>query len=239
MSVLIPFRDRVDLTKSCVASCAAAPELAYELILIDNGSEESATQAWLDEQAQRDDVCVVRVDEPFNYSRLQHRRRHASGSHLLLLNNDIEFQSNEVLQALLDRIRLPQHQRRGGQAELPRPGHSASRGRPGEGERRVVVDPGKHLNGAPVLATLTPLLVQEEFISNRSLPDGSLRRFRSHPRIRRRFRRGVQRCGSAPEAERWFGGRDPLCGDRSPQIDQSQQRPWGAALARHQRGRVT
>ena len=62
MSVLIPFRDRVDLTQSCVASlrrCAGA--VAYELILIDNGSEEAATKAWLDEQAQLDDVCVVRV----------------------------------------------------------------------------------------------------------------------------------------------------------------------------------
>ena len=104
VSILIPFRDRVDLTQSCVASlrrCAGA--VAYELILIDNGSEQPVTQAWLDEQAQLDDVCVVRVDEPFNYSRLNNiGRRHARGTHLLLLNNDIEFRSAEVLQALLD-----------------------------------------------------------------------------------------------------------------------------------------
>ncbi|MDC3011614.1 glycosyltransferase [Synechococcus sp. AH-736-G21] len=104
VSVLIPFRDRVELTQNCVASlrrCAGA--VAFELIMIDNGSEEATTEAWLHEQAQRDDVCVVRVDEPFNYSRLNNiGRRHARGSHLLLLNNDIEFRSPEVLQALLD-----------------------------------------------------------------------------------------------------------------------------------------
>ena len=38
VSVLIPFRDRVDLTRSCVDSLRrCAGSVAYELILIDNG----------------------------------------------------------------------------------------------------------------------------------------------------------------------------------------------------------
>lgn len=137
--------------------------MAYELILIDNGSDQPSTQAWLEEQAQLDNVCVVRVDEPFNYSRLNNiGRRHARGSHLLLLNNDIEFRSAGP-PSPAEPVRIPRHHRRGGQAALPRREHPASRSRPGEGERRCVVEPGKHLGSAPVLATLTPLLVQEEF----------------------------------------------------------------------------
>ena len=165
VSILIPFRDRVDLTQSCVASlrrCAGA--VAYELILIDNGSEEAATQAWLDEQAQLDDVCLVRVDEPFNYSRLNNiGRRHARGSHLLLLNNDIEFRSAEVLQALLDPFAYRGTTAVGAKLHYPDGSIQHQGVALVKGERRCVVEPGKYLNSAPVLATLTPLLLQEEF----------------------------------------------------------------------------
>ncbi|AII48715.1 glycosyl transferase [Synechococcus sp. KORDI-52] len=165
VSVLIPFRDRVDLTQSCVASlrrCAGA--VAYELILIDNGSEEAATKAWLEEQAQLDDVGVVRVDEPFNYSRLNNiGRRHARGSHLLLLNNDIEFRSAEVLQALLDSFAYRGTTAVGAKLHYPDGSIQHQGVALVKGERRCVVEPGKHLHSPPVLATLTPLLVQEEF----------------------------------------------------------------------------
>ncbi|WP_244272873.1 rhamnan synthesis F family protein [Synechococcus sp. N32] len=165
VSVLIPFRDRVDLTQSCVASlrlCAGA--VAYELILIDNGSEEAATKAWLDAQAQLDDVCVVRVDEPFNYSRLNNiGRRHAQGSHLLLLNNDIEFRSAEVLQALLDPFAYRSTSAVGARLHYPDGSIQHQGVALVKGERRCVVEPGKHLHSPAVLATLTPLLVQEEF----------------------------------------------------------------------------
>ena len=165
VSVLIPFRDRVDLTQTCVASlrrCAGA--VAYELILIDNGSEEAATKAWLDKQAQLDDVCVVRVDEPFNYSRLNNiGRGHARGSHLLLLNNDIEFRSAEVLQALLDPFAYRGTTAVGARLYYPDGSIQHQGVALVKGERRCVVEPGKHLHSAPVLATLTPLLVQEEF----------------------------------------------------------------------------
>ena len=165
VSVLIPFRDRVDLTRSCVASlrrCAGA--VAYELILIDNGSEDPATQTWLDEQAQLDDVCVVRADEPFNYSRLNNiGRRHAHGSHLLLLNNDIEFRSAEVLQALLNPFAYSGTTAVGARLYYPDGSIQHQGVALVKGERRCVVEPGKHLHSAPVLATLTPLLVQEEF----------------------------------------------------------------------------
>ena len=165
VSVLIPFRDRVNLTQSCVASlrrCAGA--VAYELVLIDNGSEEAETQAWLDEQAQLDDVCVVRVDEPFNYSRLNNiGRRHARGSHLLLLNNDIEFRSAEVLQTLLDPFAYRDTTAVGAKLNYPDGSIQHQGVALVKGERRVVVGPGKHLHSEPVLATLTPLQVQEEF----------------------------------------------------------------------------
>ena len=165
VSVLIPFRDRVELTQSCVASLRrCAGSVAYELILIDNGSDQEATQDWLKDQAQLDNVCVVRVDEPFNYSRLNNiGRSHAHGSHLLLLNNDIEFRSAGVLQALLDPFAFRGTRAVGAKLHYPDGSIQHQGVALVKGERRCVVEPGKHLHSAPVLATLTPLLVQEEF----------------------------------------------------------------------------
>ena len=165
VSVVIPFRDRVDLTRSCVASLRrCAGNVAYELILIDNGSDQPATQTWLEEQSQLDDICVVRIDEPFNYSRLNNiGRRHARGNHLLLLNNDIEFRSAEVLQALLDPFAFRGTTAVGARLLYPNGSIQHQGVALVKGERRCVVEPGKHLHIAPVLATLTPLLVQEEF----------------------------------------------------------------------------
>ena len=62
---------------------------------------------------------MVRVDAPFNYSRLNNiGRSHASGNHLLLLNNDIEFRSAEVLRRCRP-IRLPRDQSRGARLNYP------------------------------------------------------------------------------------------------------------------------
>ena len=165
VSVLIPFRDRVDLSRGCVDSfrrCAGA--IRYELILIDNGSEEPATKAWLESQSQCNDVSIVRVDGPFNYARINNiGRSQARGTHLLLLNNDVEFRSPDVLQALLNPFAYRHTSAVGARLNYP----DGSIQHQGvvlvTGERRCVVEPGKHLQSIPVLNTLTPLQVEEEF----------------------------------------------------------------------------
>ena len=76
--------------------------MAYELILIDNGRRSRhPSLARRTEAAQRrlrgSGGRTVQLPRLNNIG-----RSHARGSHLLLLNNDIEFRSAEVLQALLD-----------------------------------------------------------------------------------------------------------------------------------------
>ena len=167
VSILIPFRDKVELTRVCVASIRrCAGSIPYELVLIDNGSCDEATAQWLDQQREQPDVTVLRLDCPFNYARLHNLARpHCRGTHLLLLNNDIELRSSEVLSTLLHPFAVQTTVAVGARLLYP----DGSLQHQGvmliKGERRCVLEPGKHLRDPAVIDSLTPLGVQEEFIA--------------------------------------------------------------------------
>ena len=167
VSILIPFRDKVKLTQTCVESIRqCAGSIPYELVLIDNGSTEAATVHWLEQQRMNEDVTVLRFDCPFNYARLHNLARpHCRGSHFLLLNNDIEIQSPELLRELLHPFGLRSTVAVGARLLYP----DGSLQHQGvvliKGERRTVLEPGKHLKCQAVIDSLTPLGVQEECIA--------------------------------------------------------------------------
>lgn len=165
VSVLIPFRDRVERTRVCVESWRRyAGAIPYELILIDNGSREGETLRWLDRQRALPNVRVVRLDMPFNYARLHNLARpHCRGSHLLLLNNDLEFQSPNVLEALMAPLAFRGTKAVGARLTYPDGSLQHQGVRLIRGERRCLQEPGKHLACTELIQTLTPLVVQEEF----------------------------------------------------------------------------
>jgi GT2 family glycosyltransferase len=104
VSIMIPFRDRADYLKRCLYSIRNLTAYQnYEFILLDNGSNDPATLQLLEEEKREPRVKVIRIDEPFNYSRINNRgAREASGEHLLLLNNDTEVIEPEWLSAMLE-----------------------------------------------------------------------------------------------------------------------------------------
>ena len=104
VSILIPFRDQAAYTERCLHSIRAITAYSnFEIILIDNGSTEKATAKLLEREAKRPGVSILRLDEPFNYSRLNNlAAKKARGEHLLFLNNDIEALGPEWLAALLE-----------------------------------------------------------------------------------------------------------------------------------------
>jgi O-antigen biosynthesis protein len=92
VTLIIPTRNRVDLLRPCVESIferTAYPD--FELLIIDNGSDDPATLAYLNELAGTGRARILRDDGPFNYSALNNRAARASTTPILaLLNNDIE-----------------------------------------------------------------------------------------------------------------------------------------------------
>ena len=167
VSILIPFRDSASLTKVCVESIRrCAGDVPFELILIDNGSTNSETLDWLNEQRLKTDVTIVHIDCDFNYAQIHNfARPYCQGTHLLLLNNDIEVCSDDVLQKLLDPFAIRHTMAVGARLRYP----SNSIQHHGvvliKGERRCVLEPGKHLTEPSVIELFTPLGVQEEWIA--------------------------------------------------------------------------
>src|SRR5690606_8496822 len=64
VSIIIPTKDRYDLLRACIESLSLIRFPAYEVIIIDNGSESPEMQAYLLTLTARPDVRVVRHDIP-------------------------------------------------------------------------------------------------------------------------------------------------------------------------------
>ncbi|NTV94302.1 MAG: glycosyltransferase family 2 protein [Thiobacillus sp.] len=93
VSLLMPTRDQKAVTEVAVRSILDRTAYTnFEIIILDNGSVEPDTLAFFD-AIQREDgrVRVVRDERPFNFSALNNLGvRHARGSVIGLVNNDVE-----------------------------------------------------------------------------------------------------------------------------------------------------
>lgn len=92
VSVLIPSRNQARLLRQCLESFTQLTDYPdYELLVIDNGSDEADALALLAKWEKHPQVRVLRDPSPFNYAALNNRAaREATGTLLCLLNNDIE-----------------------------------------------------------------------------------------------------------------------------------------------------
>lgn len=105
ISIIIPTRDRMDMLKRCIDSIKEKTMYNnYEIIIIDNFSQENETLEYLDDLRNRHGNCrVITFKEEFNYSRLNnYAAQYATGDHFLFLNNDVEIISPEWLNAMLE-----------------------------------------------------------------------------------------------------------------------------------------
>jgi GT2 family glycosyltransferase len=102
VSLVIPFRDRPELLRDCLASLRLSTYRRFEVVLVDNGSRDPALLRWLDRLGRRRRFRVVRRPEPFNFSALCNAgARRARGNWLLFLNNDTVVLTPDWLEQLL------------------------------------------------------------------------------------------------------------------------------------------
>ncbi len=90
VTVIVPTRNRVDLLRTCLTGLERTAYPDVEVIVVDNGSDDPATLAYLD---GLDPVRyrVLRRPGPFNFSTLNNQAAaQAKGDLLCLLNNDVE-----------------------------------------------------------------------------------------------------------------------------------------------------
>ncbi|NHB09655.1 glycosyltransferase [Burkholderia cepacia] len=110
VSIIIPTRNGLLLLRQCIESILRRTTYSnYEIIVVDNGSDERETLDYLAALSTHERIEIVRDDRPFNYSALNNRAcARARGDYIALVNNDIEVISPDWLEEMLGQATRPE-----------------------------------------------------------------------------------------------------------------------------------
>jgi len=99
VSLIIPTRNSHQLVRQCIESILNNTRYGnYEILLVDNGSDEPESLRYFDELGRHPAIRVIRDARPFNYSMLNNAAvKQARGALIGLINNDIEVITPEWL----------------------------------------------------------------------------------------------------------------------------------------------
>jgi GT2 family glycosyltransferase len=111
VSVIIPTRDQHEILDRCLTSLFEKTVYAdYEVIVVDNGSKEPATndlfKRWREREPDR--MRVLPLSIPFNYAKINNYAvAQTDGHFVLLLNNDTEVMSGDWMTAMVEQAQRP------------------------------------------------------------------------------------------------------------------------------------
>lgn len=110
VSILIPTRDGLEHLRRCVDSIVERSTYPdYEIIIVDNQSSDPEALAYLRELGASGTARVVPFDAAFNYSAINNfAATQASGSVLVLLNNDVQVITPGWLEELVGQALRPE-----------------------------------------------------------------------------------------------------------------------------------
>ena len=93
VSIVIPTRNGESLLRMCLDTLRQTAYANYEVIVIDNSSDDPSALAFMAERERMGEIRVLRDDNPFNFSALNNRavQSECKGEFVLLMNNDIEI----------------------------------------------------------------------------------------------------------------------------------------------------
>lgn len=99
VSLIIPTKNAWQLVKTCIESiCQKTDYQNYEILLIDNGSDETDSLRYFESLSHFSNIRVLAYPGPFNYSAINNFGvKHAKGSIIGLINNDIEVINSQWL----------------------------------------------------------------------------------------------------------------------------------------------
>jgi GT2 family glycosyltransferase len=108
VSIIIPTKNKVELLSKCIDSVLNKTTYKnYEILVIDNGSDDKATLAYLQEISKNLKIKVIKYDIPFNYSKINNYAvQFAEGELLLFLNNDTEVINPDWLEEMVSYFSL-------------------------------------------------------------------------------------------------------------------------------------
>lgn len=103
VSIIIPTRNGQALVRQCLDSLRQTSYPRYEVILVDNGSDDPEALAFFAEREKSGQIRVFRDNSPFNFSAINNHgiRQAAQGEFILMMNNDIEITHPEWLDEMV------------------------------------------------------------------------------------------------------------------------------------------
>lgn len=106
ISIIIPTRDMLHHLERCIESLLTKTSYNnFEIIIVDNQSEESDTLAYFSKVSALQNVRVIPYNKPFNYSAINnYAAKYCKGDVFCLLNNDTEVISPDWLAVMLGQL---------------------------------------------------------------------------------------------------------------------------------------
>jgi GT2 family glycosyltransferase/SAM-dependent methyltransferase len=103
VTLIVPTRNGGRLLQSCINSVLTLTDYAhYDIVIIDNGSDQPQTLTLLREYAKHPQCSVVRDPRPFNYAALHNAVvPGVKGEYVLLLNDDVEVKDADWLREMV------------------------------------------------------------------------------------------------------------------------------------------
>ena len=91
VEIIIPFKDEIATTRRCVETLLSKTLYGnFRIKLVDNWSTSDAAKGFCNEFAKHRLVSVLRIEEPFNYSRLNNLAvKTSTAEYLVFMNNDV------------------------------------------------------------------------------------------------------------------------------------------------------
>lgn len=109
VSIIVPTRNGLYLLKRCIDTIQELTDYPnYELIVVDNQSDDPATLRFLSNKSIKGEIRICLYDAPFNYSAINNAAvQGARGTVLCFLNNDIEVTDPNWLTELVSHAIRP------------------------------------------------------------------------------------------------------------------------------------
>ena len=104
VSLIIPFKDEIATTRRCVETVLEGTDYAaYDVTLVDNWSTAPELDGFRQEMARHRRVRILRVEEEFNYARLNNLAAADTGAEFLMfMNNDLFVEGRNWLRTLVN-----------------------------------------------------------------------------------------------------------------------------------------
>ena len=106
VSLIIPTKNGLALVRACIESILSKTTYEnYEIILVDNNSDETASLEYFAELAKHPQIKVLKYPHPFNYSAINNYAVDlCQGEIIGLINNDIEVIEPEWLEYMVGHV---------------------------------------------------------------------------------------------------------------------------------------